>query len=173
MRNPWKIFKTGKVLANSPQITTIPPQIHHQKTTFCHPFFPKPPAKTRKSPPGKNCSNQTLLVALLVRGPSLFWNEFRGESQVVLVAGRNEVAEDGVRLQRLGLEFRMKLAAEKEWMGRYFNDFHVGCIGSSPGDPQPPTREDSLVLAVELISMAVALADLRGPIGLRGQRPRF
>src|ERR1700730_14714504 len=45
----WKIFETGKAPANSPQTTTNPPQIHHQKTTFCHPFFQKPPAKTRKT----------------------------------------------------------------------------------------------------------------------------
>jgi hypothetical protein len=31
------------------EITTIPPQIHHQKTTFYHPFSPKPPAKTQKT----------------------------------------------------------------------------------------------------------------------------
>jgi hypothetical protein len=30
--------------------TSDPPQIHHQKTTFCTPFFPKPPAKTGKPP---------------------------------------------------------------------------------------------------------------------------
>jgi hypothetical protein len=109
-------FRTGKVPANSPQITTIPPQIHHQKTTFYHPFFPKPPAKTRKIPTKKNCSNQTVPDALLVGGPGVFGDEFRGESQVVLVAGGDEVAEDGMRLQRLGLEFRMKLAAQEEGM---------------------------------------------------------
>jgi hypothetical protein len=31
-----------------PALTSNPPQIHHQKTTFCAPFMPKPPAKTSK-----------------------------------------------------------------------------------------------------------------------------
>jgi hypothetical protein len=31
---------------NLPAFTSNPPQIHHQKTTFCTPFLPKPPAKT-------------------------------------------------------------------------------------------------------------------------------
>jgi hypothetical protein len=31
---------------NSPQFTTIPPQIHHQKTTRCTRLFPKHPSKT-------------------------------------------------------------------------------------------------------------------------------
>jgi hypothetical protein len=33
---------------NLPAFTSNPPQIHHQKTTFCTPFLPKPPAKTGK-----------------------------------------------------------------------------------------------------------------------------
>jgi hypothetical protein len=32
---------------NLPAFTSNPPQIHHQKTTFCTPFLPKPPAKTQ------------------------------------------------------------------------------------------------------------------------------
>jgi hypothetical protein len=29
----------------APRFATIPPQIHHQKTTFCRPFLPKPQQK--------------------------------------------------------------------------------------------------------------------------------
>jgi hypothetical protein len=43
-------FRTRKVTINQPQITTIPPQIHRQKTTFCTPVSPKTPAKTMFSP---------------------------------------------------------------------------------------------------------------------------
>jgi hypothetical protein len=41
------IFRAGKVTVNLPAFTSNPPQIHQQKTTFCTPFLPKPPAKTR------------------------------------------------------------------------------------------------------------------------------
>jgi hypothetical protein len=36
---------------NTPQVTTIPPQIHHKKTNLYHPFSPKPPVKTQKNLP--------------------------------------------------------------------------------------------------------------------------
>jgi hypothetical protein len=39
---------------NLPAFTTNPPQIHHQKTTFCTPFLPKPPAKALVIQPKKN-----------------------------------------------------------------------------------------------------------------------
>jgi hypothetical protein len=39
---------------NLPAFTSNPPQIHHQKTTFCTPFLPKPPAKTLIIQPKKN-----------------------------------------------------------------------------------------------------------------------
>jgi hypothetical protein len=38
---------------NLPAFTSNPPQIHHQKTTFCTPFLPKPPAKTPVIQPKK------------------------------------------------------------------------------------------------------------------------
>ncbi len=38
---------------NLPAFTSNPPQIHHQKTTFCTPFLPKPPAKRVNSPEKK------------------------------------------------------------------------------------------------------------------------
>jgi hypothetical protein len=31
---------------NAPRFTSNPPQLHHKKTTFCTPLFPKTPAKT-------------------------------------------------------------------------------------------------------------------------------
>jgi hypothetical protein len=53
---------------NLPAFTSNPPQIHHQKTTFCTPFLPKPPAKTGKPAPRKNyCkSNGTQSWLLLI-----------------------------------------------------------------------------------------------------------
>src|SRR6266851_7762583 len=35
---------------NLPAFTSNPPQIHHQKTTFCTPFLPKPPQKRVNQP---------------------------------------------------------------------------------------------------------------------------
>src|SRR5258708_1461317 len=53
-------FRTPNTTVNAPQFTTIPPQIHHQKATFYHPFSPKPPAKTQKLPPRKKSLNKNL-----------------------------------------------------------------------------------------------------------------
>jgi hypothetical protein len=44
----WQNSSGQKVTVNQPQFTTIPPQTHHQKTTFNHSVFAKPPAKTPK-----------------------------------------------------------------------------------------------------------------------------
>jgi hypothetical protein len=45
-----------KVTVNQPQFTTLPPQTHHQKTTFQLLFFAKTPAKTPKALRKKNHS---------------------------------------------------------------------------------------------------------------------
>jgi hypothetical protein len=37
----------------SPSFTSIPPQIHHQKTIICTTFFAKTPAKTPSDHSGK------------------------------------------------------------------------------------------------------------------------
>jgi hypothetical protein len=42
----WRVFRARKMTINLPAFTSNPPQIHHQKTTFCTPFLRKPPAKT-------------------------------------------------------------------------------------------------------------------------------
>jgi hypothetical protein len=39
-------FAPQNTSINPPRFTSHPPQLHHQKTTFCTPFFLKPPAKT-------------------------------------------------------------------------------------------------------------------------------
>jgi hypothetical protein len=46
--NPEKVanFSSPKNDRQLPAFTSNPPQIHHQKTMFCTPFLPKPPAKT-------------------------------------------------------------------------------------------------------------------------------
>jgi hypothetical protein len=44
------IFAPKNVTIKSPHSPRKPPQIHHQNTTFCHPFFAKTPSKNTKSP---------------------------------------------------------------------------------------------------------------------------
>jgi hypothetical protein len=44
---------------NLPAFTSNPPQIHHQKTTFCIPFFAKTPSKTGKPGPERNYCEST------------------------------------------------------------------------------------------------------------------
>ena len=51
----------------------------------------------------------------------------------VLVAGGDEVAEDGVGLQRLGLEFGVELAGEEEGVGWDLDDLDVGGVGRGSG----------------------------------------
>ena len=54
----------------------------------------------------------------------------------VLVAGVDEAEEERMRLQRLGLELGMELAAEEVGMIGEFNDLHVGSVGRASGDAQ-------------------------------------
>src|SRR5260370_32998195 len=53
---------------------------------------------------------------------------------VVLVAGGDEVAEERVRLQRLGFELGGELAAEEEGGGGDLDDFEVGGVGGGGGE---------------------------------------
>ena len=87
----------------------------------------------------------------------------------VLVAGGDEVAEDGVGLQRLGLEFGVELAGEEEGVGGNLDDLDVGGVGGGAGEAEAGAGEDGFVLAVELVAMAVALGDLGCAIGLGGE----
>jgi len=42
----WHVFRGQINVVFSPSFTSIPPQIHHQKTTIRTTFFEKTPAKT-------------------------------------------------------------------------------------------------------------------------------
>ena len=85
----------------------------------------------------------------------------------VLVAGYYELAEEGMRLEWLRLELGVELAAEKVRVTGDLDDFYVRRVGSGSAQEQAATSEESFILAVELVAMTVALADLRGSaIGL-------
>ena len=87
----------------------------------------------------------------------------------VFVAGGDEVAEDGVGLQRLGLELGVELAGEEEGVGGDLDDLDVGGVWGGSGEAETGAGEDGLVLAVELVAMAVALADFGSAVGFGGQ----
>ena len=77
----------------------------------------------------------------------------------ILVAGLDERAEERMRLERLGLEFGMELAAEEEGMVGNLDDLDVGAVGRGAGDAHAGAGEQRFVFAVEFVAMAVALAD--------------
>ena len=73
----------------------------------------------------------------------------------VLVAGGDEVAEERVWLERLGLELRVELAAEEEGMGGDLDDLDVGGVWSGSSEAQTAASEDGFVLAVEFVTVTV------------------
>src|SRR5579859_6878343 len=74
-----------------------------------------------------------------------------------------------MRLQRLRFEFRMELAAQKVRMVGKFHDLYISPIGSCAGKLQPRPGQDSLILPVELIAVAMPFTDLGGAVCFGGQ----
>src|ERR1035437_2231481 len=64
----------------------------------------------------------------------------------------------------------MELAAQEEWLAGNFDNLDISCIGSGAAQPQAATSQQRFVLAVELVAMAVPLADLCGAVGAGGER---
>src|ERR1700693_3702371 len=83
---------------------------------------------------------------------------------------RDERAEQRMRLQRLRLELGMKLASDEMRMIRQSHNLNVSSVGRRAGDVQPSRHHRLFVLAVEFVTMAVALADLELAINLVRQR---
>src|SRR5437667_7230979 len=78
-----------------------------------------------------------------------------------------------MRLQRLRFEFRMELAADEMWMVRQLDHLDVSSVGGRAGNSQSRRGESALVFAIELVTMAVALADLSLAVNSVRQRSRF
>ena len=74
-----------------------------------------------------------------------------------------------MRLQWLGFEFGVELAAEEEGMAGDFDDLDVSRIGGGSGKSQAAAGEQGFVFAVELVAMAMALADFGLSVGAGGQ----
>src|SRR5262245_13338868 len=90
-----------------------------------------------------------------------------------LVGSANKCSEQRMRRQRLGLEFRVELTTQKPRMLGRLNDFHVGAVRRAPGDTQTRRYERLLVITVEFVSVAVALANLKHAVGPVRGRARF
>jgi len=93
---------------------------------------------------------------------------FRGGARTgffVFEGGAYEGCEERVRLERLGLELGVKLAAEKPRMLGGFDDLDVIFVGGAAGDEQAGVGQSFLVVAIEFVAVAVAFADFRFAVG--------
>src|SRR6266446_322115 len=92
---------------------------------------------------------------------------------LVFIRSAHERLEQRMRLQRLRLEFRMELASDKKRMTRNLYHLNVSAVGSRAGNAQPRRHHRLLILAIELVTMPVPLADLGLAIHSVCQRPRL
>ena len=60
-----------------------------------------------------------------------------------------------MRLQRTGFEFRMKLASQKPWMSRQFDDLHKISLRVLAANSHPLVLKHILKLRIEFIAVAV------------------
>ena len=70
-----------------------------------------------------------------------------------------------MRLERLGLEFRMELAAQIPRVIFQFADLHVHSVGSLARELQAMLLQHRLILAVELVAVPVPFADFLLSVG--------
>ena len=70
-------------------------------------------------------------------------------------------ANKRMRRQRLGFEFRMKLAADEPRMLGRFDDFDVRPIRRFAGDAESRGEQSFFVFAIEFVAMAMPLADFQ------------
>jgi len=77
--------------------------------------------------------------------------------------------EQWMRLQRLRLEFRMKLACQKPGMIGYFNYLNEIVVRRFPCNFHPIASNNFLIFTIKLIAVAVALKDFPFSVDLIGQ----
>ena len=87
----------------------------------------------------------------------------------MLDGGTDEGGEERMRFERLGLEFRMELAAEEPWMIGSFDDLDVVFVGSAAGDAKAGAGENFLVVAIEFVAMPMTLADFELAVSAIGE----
>src|SRR5579864_870601 len=91
---------------------------------------------------------------------------FRPPFQAMLIRSANERFKQRMRLQRFRLEFGMELATDEVGMPGNFDHLYVGPVWRRPGKPQASRRQRAFVLAIELVAVPMALADLGFPVHL-------
>src|SRR6266403_5527644 len=91
----------------------------------------------------------------------------------VFVRSAHERLEQRMRLQRLRFEFRMELAPNEKRMTRNLHHLNVSAIGSRAGNAESGSHHGLFILAVELVTMPVPLADLGLAVYFVGQRSRL
>src|SRR6266571_7712474 len=84
---------------------------------------------------------------------------------LMLDGGADKRGEERMRLEWLGLEFRMELAAEEPGMLRRLDDLHVVFVRRASRDAQSGWGKNFFVFSVELVAVPVALADLELAVG--------
>src|ERR1700722_7124568 len=82
------------------------------------------------------------------------------------VRRRDKGGEQWMRLEGFGFELGMELAAEKPGMIGDLANLDVPRIRRLPGDAESAGRQNLLVLAIEFVTVTMALADLGLTIGL-------
>src|SRR6266849_3803499 len=92
------------------------------------------------------------------RGARLLFLVFQG--------GADEGRKERVRLQRLGFEFRMKLAAEEPGMLGRLDDLDVIFVRGAYGNAQARADKRLLVITIKFVTVAVALADFKLSVSL-------
>src|SRR5258708_26304538 len=91
----------------------------------------------------------------------------------MLIGSTYKCTEQWMRLQRLRLEFRMKLASDEVWMIGQLHHLHVSAVGSRPRNPQSRCDHRFFVFSIEFVAMPVPLADFDLAVNLVGQRVRL
>ena len=79
------------------------------------------------------------------------------------------MAEKRMGFCRPRLEFRMELAAQEPGMSGDLDDLGEAPVRGGAGDPETLLNKRLLELIVEFVAVAVALADLRLPVGRAGK----
>src|SRR5436190_22797966 len=80
------------------------------------------------------------------------------------VSGRNEAFEQGMRLVRFAVEFRVKLAGNEEWVICNFDNLYQLAIRSEAAENKLGFLKPFPVGVVELIPMPVSFVYHKGPI---------
>src|SRR6185295_15503534 len=70
-------------------------------------------------------------------------------------------------------ELGVKLTSQEPWMVRQFDHLDELSVGRLAGEHQPPASKLIFEARVELVTVAMALADLRGTVNLFSERSRL